>query len=116
MEQRVIGFVPPIVGIDGEFNTFRLGQKLFTDIVIGERVFLMDEKNRKVVGEAEVIKTDIGTLADMCLIHGHRNHTEIGKDEMGAPERLFKTVQKIYGPHIATLHKKTTVIYLRRLE
>lgn len=115
MQERVIGFIPPIVGIDGEFNTFRLGQKLFKNLTVGERVFLLDEKNRTVVGEAGVIKTDFGTLADMCLIHGHRNHTEVSNDEMGAPERLFKTICEIYGPHIATPQKKTTVIYLRRL-
>lgn len=52
----------------------------------------------------------------MCVIHAHKNHTEIANDPNTAPERLHDTIRKIYGPHIATLHKKTTVIYLKRLE
>ena len=116
MQQRVIGFIPPVVGIEGEFNTFRLGQKLFNDLKENDRVFLMDEKNKIILGEATVVKTDLGTLADMCLIHGYRNHTEIGKNEIESPERLFKTIQKIYGPHIAVAHKKTSVIYLKRID
>ncbi|TSP14000.1 hypothetical protein [Cupriavidus campinensis] len=117
MEVPVIGFIPPIVGIDGEFNTFRLGIAFCKKIKPGDEVFLMDEKKRAVIGRAEVTKMDSGGLGEMCLVHANKNHTEVsGAAGEGAHERLFAYIQRIYGPHIATPQKKATVIYMRRLE
>lgn len=35
MNERVIGFRPPFLGLDGVFNTFRMGIKLSRDLSIG---------------------------------------------------------------------------------
>ena len=115
MEIRVIGFIPPIIGTEDEFNTFRIGEKLAKTLKVGEEVFLMDEKEKLVFGKARVEAIEVGKLGEMCLIHAHKNHTELAKDPNTASERLFKTIQRIYGPHIAEPHKKTTVLYLKRL-
>ncbi|MDT4817828.1 hypothetical protein FQZ97_509120 [compost metagenome] len=118
MEVPVIGFIPPVVGIEKEFNTFRLGVAFCKRIKPGDEVFLMDEKRRTVIGRAEVTKMDNGGLGEMCLVHAANNHTEVDNPEGadGAHERLFAYIQKIYGPHIATPQKKATVIYMRRIE
>lgn len=117
MDVPVIGFIPPVVGVEGEFNTFRLGSSLYKRLKEGDVVFLMDEKNKSVFGRAEVTSLDNGPLGELCLVHAHKNHTELAQaDSNDSPERLFKLLQKIYGPHIATPAKKSTVIYLRRLE
>lgn len=116
MDTRVVGFIPPIIGVDELFNTFRLGGFYTKNLKVGEEVFLLNEKEKLVFGKARVESLETGPLGEMCLIHGHANHTELANDPIAAPERLFKTIQKIYGPHIAKPNKKTTILYLRRIE
>lgn len=116
MEQKVIGFIPPVVGTEEEFNTFRLGTTYAKTLSPGDEVLLLNEKAKIVFGRARVERIETGGLGEMCLLHAHKNHTELGKDPNFAPLRLMETLRRIYGPHIATLTKKTTVIYCRRLE
>lgn len=116
MHTKVIGFIPPIVGTEGDFNTFRLGMSYAKSLSPGQEVFLLNEKEKIVFGRAVVESIDVGALSEMCLTHGHKNHTELNRDADAAPESLMRTIVKIYGPHIATPTKKATVIYLRRIE
>jgi len=116
MEVPVIGFIPPVEGVEGEFNTFRLGSTFVKRLKEGDEVFLMDEKNKVVFGRAQVMRVEGGLLGELCLLHAEKNHRELKHDAEGASERLFKYLQKIYGPHIATPTKKACVIYMRRLE
>jgi hypothetical protein len=113
---RVIGFVAPIIGTKDEFNTFRLGSFYAKRLSPGDEVLLLDEKEKMVFGRARVQSIYAGGLDEMCAIHAHKNHTELANDSSTAPERLSEAIRKIYGPHIATIHKKTTVIYLKRIE
>jgi hypothetical protein len=115
-ETAVISFIPPIEGIDGSFNTFRIGSGYFKRLNEGEEVFLMNEKTKTVFGKAVVEKLDNGPMGEMCMIHAHKNHTELNNNDGLSHERLFGLLQKIYGPHIALPVKKVTVIYLRRTE
>lgn len=111
----VIGFIPPHVGLEGHFNTFRLGMALTKRLTPGMTVFLMCQKTMTVFGSAEVISIATGPLAAMCLEHGVGNHTELATtNPLDSPKRLFDLVCKIYGPHIASESKKTTVVFLRR--
>lgn len=117
MFERVIKFAPPHIGLDGEFNTFRIGTKLHRQLKAGDFVSLLDTKEEAIFGRAQVVSTDLGTLAEMCAIHSPNNHTEIpAPDKQNSPARLFAYVQKLYGPHIAGFSKKTSVIYLKRIE
>ena len=117
MFERVISFVPPHVGLEGEFNTFRIGMKLHRQLKAGDFVSLLDTKEQAIFGRAQVISTDMGTLAEVCAIHAPKNHSELpNTDPHNAPARLFALVQKLYGPHIAGVQKKTSVIYLKRIE
>lgn len=116
METPVISFIPPIVGADGEFNTVRLGGALAKRLAPGMKVLLMNQKTQTVFGEAVVTDIAVGTLKQLCLLHGHKNHTELSAEDADqSGDRLFKLMQKIYGPHIATETKKATVVYLRRI-
>ncbi|MFT4064373.1 hypothetical protein [Paraburkholderia sp.] len=116
MGTRVIDFIPPIVGTEGQFNTFRIGGFYAKHLTQGEEVFLMDSKAREVFGKAVVEKVEVGRLAEMCAQHAASNHTELDMPDGKNAERLMVLLQRINGPHIATPTKKTTVIYLRRLE
>lgn len=116
MEVSVIGFIPPVEGVETEFNTFRLGSSFVKRLKEGDEVFLMDEKNKIVFGKAQVLRVEGGLLGELCLMHAAKNHRELKNDPQAAPESLFKYLQKIYGPHIATPTKKACVIYMKRLE
>lgn len=116
MQTRVIGFIPPIIGIEGEFNTFRLGVKLSKELSPGEEVFLLDEKQKMVIGRAQVTRVESGALGELVVEHAAKNHTELANDPTHAHVRLYDLLKKIYGPHIVSIGKKATVIYLKRLE
>lgn len=113
VEQVVIGFIPPIKGVNGVFNTFRIGKRL-ASLAAGEEVLLMDQKRSVVFGRATVLDVTVGPLGALCACFAFENHTEL--DQQGEhAERLFKTLQRIYGPHIATPKKTATVVRLRRV-
>lgn len=117
MHIPVIGFIPPITGVEGRFNTLRLGLTLSKRLEVGMVVFLMDEKARVVIGRARVLALATGALRALCDTDGAFNHSELGcADPENAPARLFALMRKIYGPHIATETKKATVVYLERIE
>ncbi|MEJ7806016.1 MAG: hypothetical protein WKG03_08885 [Telluria sp.] len=116
MHIPVIGFIPPVAGVDKEFNTFRLGLKLSKTLQVGSKVFLMDEKAKIVFGSAEVTDIVSGELGELCLLHAATNHRELANDPIGAPERLYKYIEKLFGPHIVNPKKNTTVVFMRRLE
>jgi len=116
MQVQVLGFIPPITGVENEFNTFRLGHTMLKRVKPGDEVFLMDEKTKIVFGRARVEGIEGGTLGEQCLLHAAKNHRELGNEPETAPERLFAYIQKIYGPHIAKHDKRSTVIYLKRIE
>jgi hypothetical protein len=116
MEVQVIGFIPPVEGVEDEFNTFRLGGTLAKRLVVGQEVFIMDEKTKIVFGRATVQRVELGKLRELCDEHAYKNHRELMNNPEGAGERLFTYLQKIFGPHIAPPTKKACVIYLKRIE
>ena len=80
MRIHVVEFIPPVVGVDGEFNTFRLGGFYFKNLLPDETVYLLSTKEKIVFGIAKVERVEYGPLQDMCNLHGHRNHTELAND------------------------------------
>jgi len=113
VDQTVIGFIPPIIGVEGEFNTFRLGKK-FAKLPIGSEVLLMDERRKVVFGKAVVLDTSVGPISALCAVYAAENHTELQHQDGQHAERLFQTLTKIYGPHIVKPNTTATVIKLRR--
>lgn len=116
MQIRVVGFIPPIVGIEGDFNTFRLGVKYSKILSPGEEVYLLNEKDKIIIGRAQVQSVESGLLGELCLEHAAKNHTQLGADPTNAHARLYEILLKIYGPHIVNVGKKACVINLKRLE
>jgi hypothetical protein len=120
----VIDFVPPLEGMGGEFNTIRLGQAWAKRIKEGDKVFLMDNKERRIFGVAVVTGLHLGTLEEICKQHGIFNHTAIANPDFSnssdetcrhnAATHVLNVLQKFNGPHIATPTKKSIAIYLKR--
>lgn len=114
MEQVVIGFIPPVVGVDGDFNTFRMGRK-YASLTAGVEVLLMDQKRMVVFGKATVLDVSVGPLSALCAVYASENHTELDQDDGDHAQRLYRTLEKIYGPHIVKPNKTATVVKLRRV-
>lgn len=118
MQHHIIDFYPPIVGLENEFNTVRLGIAWSKRLNIGDEVYLSDNKERKVIGKAVVTDIQKGKLQEICETHAENNHINISCLELegfNASLRLMNVIQKFYGPHIALPTKMATVIYLRRI-
>jgi hypothetical protein len=113
---NVIFFSPPMQGIEGTFNTFRIGLRYSKLLKRGDKVLLVDLKGCVVIGHAKVKSVIVGRLDEMAKLYAHENHNQTGLDGEGASDRLVANMQKRYGPHIASLEKKTTVIYLTLLK
>lgn len=120
----VIDFAPPLEGMSGEFNTIRLGLTWPKRIKEGDKVFLMDNKERRIFGAAIVTGIHTGTLEEICKHHAQHNHTAIANPDLrdssgkilqdNAATHVFNVLQKFNGPHIATPTKKSVAIYLKR--
>lgn len=115
METPVLGFIPPHVGMDGEFNTFRLGGRKYKDLTIGSEVLLLDTRRDVIFGRAQVLDVTVGPLSALLAVYASENHTQLGQEGDHA-ERLYQTLRNIYGPHIVQPNKLTTCIKLKRLE
>jgi hypothetical protein len=118
MGRQVFRFVPPIIGMNEEFNTFRKGSALAAKVAVEDVVTLHDSRAKIDFGLAVVLSVETGVAQEMLRLHAHRNHTEIANSDVeGAPERLLKTLQRIYrGAKYFSPETTVTVVYLRRIE
>ena len=62
MNLHVVGFIPPVIGVEDEFNTFRLGGFYQKRLSIGSQVYLLNEKEKMIFGRAQVENIDVGDL------------------------------------------------------
>ncbi len=115
MNKHVIGFAPPMQGFEGEWNTFRLGKKLGNQLVPGQEVFLMDNKESVIFGAARVSRVIVGRLGEMAQLHARHNHNQKANPE-GAEERIVVALKKRYGPQMVDENRWVSVIYLEKIE
>lgn len=109
----VIEFAPPMLGLEGSFNTVRLGGTWAKRLQDGEKVLLMDKPKSLIFATAIVEGVIVGKLHDVAVSHAALNHNQKGMDAEGAPERLMAAMKKRYGPHKVSDTSRVTAIYLR---
>lgn len=112
---RIIDFSPPMSGIDGSFNTFRLGGTWSRRVQVGERVGLLDNKQMCLIGFATVTGVHTGKLNELSALHACRNHNQKHLPSDGAGERLMQAMIKRYGPHKCRENSLVTVIELEEI-
>lgn len=100
-------------GLEGSFNTFRLGLRYSKTLKPGDKVLLIDKSKMLCFGRATVKKVTVGILRDMANLYAHDNHNQKDTAPEEAPDRLVENMIKRYGPHICNENKKVTVIYLK---
>lgn len=108
---HIIEFAPPMFNISGRFNTFRLGMRYSKILKVNDTVALIDRSKLFLMGYAKVEAIHLGKLADMALEHAAMNHNQMGK--VDAPDLLIEAMIKRYGPHMVSIDKKVTVLYLQ---
>lgn len=100
-------------GLEGTFNTFRLGLRYSKVLKPGDKVLLIDKAKMVCFGRATVKKVVVGKLRDMANFYAHDNHNQKETLPEQAPDSLVANMMKRYGPHICNENKKVTVIYLK---
>lgn len=116
--EYALDFAPPFVGLDNElYNTFRLDTSWSKRLAKGDEVYIQSSKDKLIFSKACVEDVIVGQIGELMLLHAHNNHNELGQDDGRSAERLYKTMQKMYGPQVLNSpRKKATVIYLRKIE
>lgn len=112
---HVIDFSPPMLNLEGEFNTFRLGGAWAKRIKPGDRVGLLDKKRMCLVGYATVTGVHRGKLNELSPMHGRHNHNQKHLPGEGAGERVVAAMIKRYGPHKCRDTSLVTVIELKEI-
>lgn len=111
-----IGFMPPMVGLERQFNTMRVGKGWFERLKKGDKVALANTKTIKVEGYAEVTHLYHGNFNDILGKHATYNHTAIMREPgQSAADYVGHVLQKANG-HFLSENSTLTAIYLRRLE
>lgn len=115
--QPIITFKPRLIGLDREFNTFRIGSAWYNRLMPGVTVGLMNSQTNEIFGKAIVQKVVSGGFEAMCAEHALNNHLMLGLSKETAAQRLEEILRKIYGKFIADQQAKliATVIYLRNV-
>jgi hypothetical protein len=106
-------FRPPLLGLDGTFNTFRLGKAWHDRVAVGGIVALVDP-NDEPIGLAEVTSKTVGIYERLAPEHAPFNHMMLGRPPETAPAELFKVLTRSYGTTFMTASRIVSVIYLRR--
>lgn len=111
----VLEFYPPMKGLDGRFNTFRLGLASSRRMKKGDYVLLIDKRTSAAFAKAKVTGVHTGTLREMASLYAAQNHNQ-RDDPEHASENIVIALTKRYGPQMVNPDKKFTVIELWRLK
>lgn len=110
-----LAFGYPRRGLEGRFNTFRLGKTWAARAIPGATVELIDSRSKKLLKHARVLTVVQGTLIEMAQLHAREAHNWKGYPEAERPALLVASMKKRYPPGRATDDSVVTVIYLEEL-
>lgn len=110
---KQIKFSYPRRGLEGRFNTFRLGAKLSRDLTPGEGVELVDARTGKLLKRATVTGVYVGDLTSMAQLHAREAHNWKAHPEAERPALLMGSLAKRYPPGRVHDHSVVTVVYLQ---
>lgn len=110
MKQLKFGW--PRRGLEGTFNTFRLGSGHKT-LQPGEHVELVCARSGKVLKTATVTEVHRGKLAEMAQLHAHAAHNWKTHPEAERPGLLIASLSKRYPPGRVRDDSDVVVIYMK---
>jgi hypothetical protein len=102
------------LGMDSEFNTFRLSGAWASRVAPGTLVNLRKTDGSH-IGVAEVVQTHVGLFTDMDQQFGAGNHMAIYAEVEGEDFSLGKVMRDAYGGHRFHEDSTVSVIELKRI-
>lgn len=116
---KVIAFSYPRRGLNGTFNTFRLGNSWATKLTRSEVVDLIDAKTKRVLLRATVIGVFTGPMRELATRHARwaHNWTEHPADQRA--DLLVASMLRRFahwGPARCSETAICSTIYLREIE
>lgn len=112
----VITFSPPIIGLQGRFNTMRMGRAWMEKLVIGEsKVALVNGRTFEIIGLALVENLAVGFWDAMVELHAAENHLCNDIEVEDPIETVGKVLAQSYG-RFRKPSSELTVINLRRID
>lgn len=108
-----LSFGYPRRGLDGQFNTFRLGASWATKVAPGDVVELVDARSKRPLKLATVVSVTTGQLDQMAKLHAHSTHNWKNHPEDERPGLLIASMTKRYPPGRVKDHSVVSVIYLQ---
>jgi len=111
-----IGFMPPLMGMERQFNTLRVGKGWYERLRQGDRVALVNTRTAEVEGYAEVTRLYHGSYRDMLGKHATYNHVAFMREPGQSSVEYVDSVLKKANGHFLSESSTLTAIYLRRLE
>lgn len=109
---KTLKFAPPIRGLSGLFNTFRLGD-IAGRFAPGDVVKLVKGRVPELLLEATVDRVIVGTLGQMALVHAEHAHNWKEHPADQRPDLLKASMKSRYKPGMVTDTSVVTVIYLK---
>lgn len=113
MTTPIIKFAYPRRGLNGNFNTFRLGSKLSNTLTPGVVVELVDSRTLKLLKRATVTSVHMGTLTDMAQLHSAHAHNWKESPDSERPGLLVASMMKRYPPGRCREDSTVSVIYMK---
>ena len=116
-----LSFVPPLVGLEGSFSTYRASAIWFARaqhvMKTHRKVGLVNSVTRQLIGIGEITETHKGTFSDLMRDHAHTNHLtkDLGLTQDQADTWLRRWIRN----HLGSMYEKNpvatgTVIYVDR--
>lgn len=102
-------------GLEGRFNTFRLGVAWFNRLTPGVVVGMANAKDDAIFGKARVIEVIHGPYEEMIDKHAYKNHLLVGLEPEDAAAKMKEIIPKSYGPLVVARASVLSVIYLQNL-
>lgn len=110
-----IRFGYPRRGLQGRFNTFRLGLGMTKQVIPGDQVELVDSRSEKLLKRAMVTAVHTGPLDEMALQHAHQAHNWKAHPPEDQAALLVASMKKRYPPGRVNDRSPVTVIYLEEI-
>lgn len=110
-----IAFSYPRRGLEGVFNTFRLGGAWVDKCKPNEVVDLIDARSKRVLKRATVLRVFVGTLTELASTHARWAHNWKDSPPESQAALLVESMKKRYPPNRVRDDSVVSVIYLKEL-
>lgn len=110
-----IAFGYPRRGLEGAFNTFRLGTSWVEKCPPGTEVELVDARTKRLIKRATVLRVFTGTLTEKAQLHAKWAHNWTSYPEERRSELLVESMKKRYPPNRVRDDSIVSVIYLQEI-